>query len=121
MWCLRWSPFQGHLKAWSSGPGFFTEKTSAGETFLNIQKILKNGHSAEYPVYGWRPIHKALINEIEKSGKIRLRSKVEKVLIKNGKAAGVLVDGKEYFADRIVINIPVQEIFGILDEKMFDS
>ncbi|MBU1696987.1 MAG: FAD-dependent oxidoreductase [Proteobacteria bacterium] len=99
----------------------FIEKTSAGETFRNIQKILKTGHSAEYPAHGWRQIHKTLTNEIEKSGKIRLRSKVEKVLIKDGKAVGVMVEGKEYFADRIVINIPVQEIFGILDEKMFDS
>jgi phytoene dehydrogenase-like protein len=99
----------------------FIEKTSAGETFRNLQKILKSGHSAEYPAKGWRPIQKALVNEIEKNGEIKLRSKVERVSIKDGKAVSVLVDGKEYYADRIVINIPVQQLFSILPEELFDS
>jgi phytoene dehydrogenase-like protein len=98
----------------------FIERTSAGEMFRNINRVLKSGHSAEYPVGGWKPIHDALIAEIEKNGKILTSKKVDRVIVNKGVAAGVLVARKRHLADRIVMNMPVQEIFSVVSERNFD-
>lgn len=95
----------------------FVEKTSAGEMFRNIQRVLKSGHSAEYPAEGWKPIHQALITEIEKKGKVYMTAKVDRVIIKKGTATGVTVGEKKYAADRVVLNMPVQEIFSVVSER----
>ncbi|MCP4129914.1 MAG: NAD(P)/FAD-dependent oxidoreductase [bacterium] len=95
----------------------FTEKTSAGEMFRNIHHVLTTGHSAEYPAGGWQPIHDATIDMINKNGAIHCSSKVEEVIIKDGKAVGVIVKGKAHYADRVVVNLPVQELFSLIPEK----
>ncbi len=95
----------------------FVEKTSAGEMFRNINRVLQSGHSAEYPAEGWKPIHQALISEIEKRGKVYRKAKVDRVIIRKGVATGVTVGGKKYVADRVVLNMPVQEIFSVVPER----
>lgn len=98
----------------------FIEQTSSGEMFRNLYKVFTTGHSAEYLSGGWKPVYDALISEIQKTGSIHYGRKVDSVLISGGKAAGVKVAGKKYAADRVVINLPVQEIFTILPEAKFD-
>jgi phytoene dehydrogenase-like protein len=95
----------------------FIEKTSAGEMFRNINRVLQSGHSAEYPADGWKPIHQALISEIEKRGKVYRKATVDRVIIRKGVATGVTVSGKKYAADRVVLNMPVQEIFSVVSER----
>lgn len=99
----------------------FIDKTSAGEMFRVLQTMFEIGHTIEYPAQGWKPIYSALIEAIEKQGSIKLESEVQSVIIKSGKAVGVVVDGKEYLADRIVINLPVQQLFTVLDEELFSK
>ncbi len=98
----------------------FLEKTSAGEMFRNLHKVFVTGHSAEYLAGGWKPVYRTLIGEIEKKGTIHYGAKVDSVLTARGKAAGVVAGRKKYTADRVVINLPVQDIFGILPEEKFD-
>ncbi|MEW6111124.1 MAG: FAD-dependent oxidoreductase, partial [Thermodesulfobacteriota bacterium] len=98
----------------------FTEKTSAGEMFRNIQEALLTGHSAEYPVGGWKPIHEAAVAQIKKSGQIFLGRKVDQVIIAENRTTGVVADGVTYHADRVVVNLPVQDMFSIIPEHVLD-
>lgn len=99
----------------------FTERTSAGEMFRNLHKILKTGHSAEYPADGWKPIHETAVSWIKKQGSLFAGQKVDQVLINRGRAVGVMSGGRKYAADRVVVNLPVQEMFSLIPEKELDS
>lgn len=61
-------------------------------------------------------ISRALESELESAGgKIKFLSKVNKVLIKDNQAVGVLCsDGKEYFADYFICNISPHIFYGSL-------
>lgn len=98
----------------------FFEKTSAGEMFRILHKVLVTGHSAEYMTGGWKPVYIALIREIEKKGAIHYGTAVDSVIMRKGKAVGVSAGRKKYSADRVVINLPAQEIFSIMPERSFD-
>ncbi len=99
----------------------FVEKTSAGEMFRTLHKILNCNHSVEYPQKGWLPIFNGCIDEIKTKGDIKLNSKVDSIIIKDKKAIGVIVDGESLYADRVIINLPVQELFSVLSEEMFET
>ncbi|MBN2160442.1 MAG: NAD(P)/FAD-dependent oxidoreductase [Spirochaetes bacterium] len=98
----------------------FIEQTSAGEMFRNLYRVFTTGHSAEYLSGGWKPVYEALIGEIRKNGSIHFGKKVDSVIINKGRAAGVKAAGKKHTAERVVINLPVQELFTILPESKFD-
>ncbi|MBI9092637.1 MAG: NAD(P)/FAD-dependent oxidoreductase [Desulfobacterium sp.] len=99
----------------------FVEKTSAGEMFRTLHKILNCNHSVEYPQQGWLPIFNGCIDEIKTNGDIKLNSKVDRVIVKDKKAIGVMVNGESFYADRVIINLPVQELFSVLSEEMFEA
>ena len=99
----------------------FFEKTSAGEMFRNLRKVFATGHSAEYLVGGWKPVYEALIREISKNGSIRYGAKVDSVILARKRATGVMVGNKKVTADRVIINLPVQELFTVLPETLFDK
>jgi len=96
----------------------FVDKTSVGEMFDNVSKVLNTGISVMYPKGGWKPLFDFLIEKINKNGEIVLNAKVEKIIIKDGKATGIIVDSKEYSAENIIINIPVQEMFEVTGEDV---
>ncbi len=98
----------------------FIEKTSAGELFRNLNKVFLTGHSAEYLSGGWKPVYGALTREIERSGEIHYGTKVDSVVLAKGRAAGVTAKRRRHGADRVVINLPVQELFTVLPEGRFD-
>ncbi|MGF3554587.1 MAG: phytoene desaturase family protein, partial [Thermoplasmatota archaeon] len=56
---------------------------------------------------------------INKGGIIFLNKPVQKIIIENNKAIGVIVENKEYFFDIVVSNIIIQNLFDIADEKYF--
>ncbi|MBN1497349.1 MAG: NAD(P)/FAD-dependent oxidoreductase [Spirochaetes bacterium] len=97
----------------------FFEKTSAGEMFRNLNRVFATGHSAEYPAAGWKPVHAALIREIEKAGAINCGVRVDSVIIDRGKAVGVVAGGRRVMAERVVINVPVQELFTLMPDSAF--
>lgn len=99
----------------------FFEKTSAAEMFRNLRKVFATGHSAEYLSGGWKPVYESVISEIEKSGSIQYGAKVTSVMLAKNKASGVMVGSRKIAADRVIINLPVQELFTLLPEARFDK
>lgn len=97
------------------------EKLSVGELVAGIQLGLKAGKGACYPRGGWKPFIERLAKIITEKGEIRTKAKVEKVLIENKKVIGVKVDGKTIKSKIVIVNLPAQEIFSVLDEKLFSS
>lgn len=96
------------------------DKISTGEMFRAQKNLLKGSKPVGYPVGGLISITKKLADYITKNnGKIFLNKPVQKIIIENKKAIGVIVDNKEYFFDIIVSNIIIQNLFEIADEKYF--
>ena len=95
----------------------FVEKSSAGELLINLQKVLKTGYSALYPSQGWKPLFDLFIKTISESGKIKLKTKVTEVIIKDNKAVGVVANGKKIMADRVIVTLPLSEIMTVIQKK----
>jgi len=96
------------------------DKISTGEMFRAQKNLLKGSKPVGYPKGGLISITKKLADYIVKNeGKIYLNSPVQKIIINNNKAHGVLVDDKEEYFDIIVSNLIVQSLFSIVDEKNF--
>ena len=99
----------------------FIEKASAGEMLINMQKVLQTGISVMYPKGGWKPIMELLQNKVKERGEIRLKSTVEKIKVKDGKAVGVFVDGKLHEARKVVISIPSHQLSKLLPGRVDDD
>ncbi len=97
----------------------FIERSSAGELLLNMQSVLKKGRSAMYPEKGWRYIYDTLTGVIESRGDIRTNCPVKRVMVEDGRAVGVeLESGESIEAGRVVVNMPVQQLFEVLDRSL---
>jgi phytoene dehydrogenase-like protein len=97
------------------------DKLSVGELVAGIQLGLKAGKGACYPSGGWKRFIKRLAAILKENGEIRMKTKVEKVLIEAGKIKGVIADGKIINSKIVIVNLPAQEIFTVLDEKLFSA
>ena len=97
------------------------DKLSVGELIAGIQLGLKAGKGACYPAGGWKPLIENLASKIEANGEIRKNTKVEKVLIENQKVVGVQVNGSPIKSKIVIVDIPAQEIFSVLDEQLFSA
>jgi len=96
------------------------DKISTGETFRAQKNLLKGSKPVGYPKGGLISITKKLANYIIKNeGKIFLNKLVQKIIIKDNKAIGVLVENKKHYFDIVISNIIVQNLFEIADEKYF--
>jgi phytoene dehydrogenase-like protein len=96
-------------------------KISTGESFRASQSNLRRGSSpVGYPKGGLVSLSDALAESIKKNGgEIQIGKKVKKIIIKDGKASGLIVDEKKYNFDIVVSNILVQHLFNIVSEKHF--
>jgi len=96
-------------------------KISTGESFRASQSNLKRGSSpVGYPIGGLDSINNTISNAIkEYGGRIHLSEKVEKIIIKKGKAIGIKIKDKQLNFDIIIYNGLVQKLFNIADEKHF--
>ena len=97
------------------------EKLSVGELIAGIQLGLKATAGACYLKGSWKPFIERLAEIIQENGKIRTNTKVEKVLIENKKVLGVQIADGIIKAKIVVVNIPAQKIFSVLDEKLFPT
>ena len=76
--------------------------------------------SVFYPEGGWNDFFLNLQSVIQKNdGEIRLKSEVSHIIIKNGVAIGVEVNGKFIRSNYVISTIPVQNLFNILDRILF--
>lgn len=82
---------------------------AAGE-FIRDMQAEAACHSSGYPKGGCQGITNAYVDALKKFGaEIKLNTPVEKILVKDGKAYGVLTeDGTEYDADIIISNADIQ-------------
>ena len=96
------------------------DKISTGETFRAQKGLLKGSKPVGYPKGGLASITQKLASYITNNGgTINLKKPVQKIIIRDKKAVGVLVDDKEQPFDIIISNILVQDLFKIADEKHF--
>ncbi|MDH7507373.1 MAG: FAD-dependent oxidoreductase, partial [Candidatus Thermoplasmatota archaeon] len=96
------------------------DKISTGEMFRAQKNLLKGSKPVGYPKGGLSSITKKFADYIiNKGGIIFLNKPVQKIIIENNKAIGVIVENKEYFFDIVVSNIIIQNLFDIADEKYF--
>ncbi len=97
----------------------FIERTSVGEMFANMQKVLQTGISVMYPRGGWLPLIELFKSKIEESGEIRLQSPVKSLKVEEGKVKGVnLAEGELIPAAKVVLSMPSFEILDLLPERV---
>jgi len=95
-------------------------KISTGEMFRAQRNLYKGSKPVGYPKGGLSSITQKFANYISQNGgEINLEKTVEKIIINNNKATGVLVENKELPFDIVISNILVQDLFKIADEKYF--
>lgn len=96
------------------------DKISTGEMFRSQRNLYKGSKPCGYPIRGLSNIHNKLAAIIKKNGgKIQLNKPVKKIIIKDGKATGVILDNEQLDFDIIVSNALVQDLFKFADESNF--
>ncbi len=107
---------QNYLKvlAYESTHCTAPEKISAGETLRCFQKAFRLRSYLAYPREGWIPILEHLEQEIDKNGKIRWQTRVERIEVEEGRVVGVRVAGETLKARRVVCAIPCQQLADLL-------
>ena len=100
---------------------------STGEMIRAQKNILNRGSKMKYQTVGYPKnglcqISKILADYIKQNdGEIHLNTSVSKIIIDEGKAKGVMANGKKHNSDYVVSNILVQNLFSIADEKEFSN
>ena len=96
------------------------DSISTGETFRSLRNLYRGSKPVGYPKGGLGIIHEKLASYIRKNGGIiHVSSPVQKILIRNGNAVGIVAGGKEHRFDVVISNILVQDLFSIVERKAF--
>lgn len=95
-------------------------ETSAGE-FMRCLKWEAAEKASGYPEGGCVAITNVFLDGIVKyGGQLRNHADVEKILIENGRAVGVVVNGEAIFADKIVSNLDLAAtVFDLVGREHF--
>lgn len=88
----------------------FTEKASASELLYNLRMTIKSGKSAAYPARGWEKVYGVYTDLIRKQGDVRLGAPVDKIVVEEGRARGVVVAGETVRANDVIFCAPVQAL-----------
>jgi len=98
-----------------------SDEVSVEEVFEVIENLYLFGGPG-VPMGGCKGITDALEKVITSNGGIiRTKSEVSKILVENGKAAGVVVDGTEYKADFVISNIGHASTAGLCSEVLSEE
>jgi len=96
------------------------DKISTGEMFRAQRSLLKGSKPVGYPKKGLGIIHEKLAHAVlQQGGKILTGTPVQKIIMHDGHAVGVTVDGRDLPFDRIVSTVLVQHLFSIADKNQF--
>jgi all-trans-retinol 13,14-reductase len=87
---------------------------SMGEMLDIMHTILRSGKAAGYPRGGWRAIHQALREVIERNGEIRLKSPVSRIHIEEDMVSEVQIGSDRISCDTIVAAVPPAALASIL-------
>lgn len=95
---------------------------STGEMFRAQKNLYRGSKPVGYPVNGLNSIHSKLQAIIVKNGgQIFLNTPVEKIVIEDNLAKGVVVDNEKRFFDIVVSNVMVQDLMTLVDTSIFNS
>jgi len=98
------------------------EKASAGELIDLIKQAVATGEGAGYPKGGWRTIFQKLRESVEENGgTISTNIEVDKVVIEDHEVKGVIAKDERIESDKVIVAIPCQQIFTILDKNKFPA
>jgi hypothetical protein len=93
---------------------------STGETFRVMRNLLHGEKAVGYPRKGIGTLAENFAAVVKKQGgKIHLGRKVEKIMVNDGIAKGIIVEGEMKEFDVIISNVPIQNLFSIVPEKKF--
>lgn len=88
------------------------DEASAAEFILSLRGVISS-RSSGYPRGGCVAIPRAYQRILEKhGGEVRLSTPVEKIIIEDGRAKGVLAGGETIYADRVVSNADIKATVG---------
>ena len=94
------------------------ETADAGEVIWFVQHALKAPVVVAQPVGGARQVIQKLAQSIEEhGGEVRTGCKVDRILIEEGRVAGVWAGGETHRAQAVVYTPPVQELFRLLPDQ----
>ncbi len=95
---------------------------STGEMFRAQKNLYRGSKPVGYPVNGLNSIHSKFESYIlENGGVIHRDSPVDKIIVENNTAKGVVIKGDEKFFNVVVSNVMVQDLFSIIDQTHFSS
>jgi hypothetical protein len=98
------------------------DRISTGEMLRAQRNLVKGSKPVGYPVGGLSYVNQKLADYIKTNGgNIELNMPVEKIIIKDNRANGVVVGSKDYTFDAVVSNILVQDLFKIAGESNFPN
>ena len=101
-------------------------RNSAGDLILCMKAYLKGLKKYKTPLFGAKrgvgKIAEALAKVIEdNNSQIHLNSRVSRIIIENGKAVGLEVDGKTIEAKKILFTAPVYFLLDLIEEDKMPS
>ncbi|MHA1615693.1 MAG: phytoene desaturase family protein [Candidatus Njordarchaeales archaeon] len=99
-----------------------TNRNSAGDLILCMKAYLKGIKKYKTPVFsaegGVGKIAEALHRVItESGGEVHLEKNVQKIIVENGEAKGVMVDDKVIEAKKILLAAPVYYLLDLIEEE----
>lgn len=96
------------------------ELISTGEMLRAQKNLFKGSKPVGYPIGGLNSLTQKFSDIILKNnGKIKLGKPIEKIVIEENNAKGIIIDGIKKDYDIIISSILVQDLFNIVDEKYF--
>jgi phytoene dehydrogenase-like protein len=97
-------------------------RISTGEMFRAQRNLYRGSKPVGYPKNGLGFIHKKLAEIIYRlGGTIHLSTPIERIIINNSVATGVIVNGQEQFYDIIISSVLLQDLFTLADESLFPN
>jgi protoporphyrinogen oxidase len=96
------------------------DRISTGEMFRAQRNLVKGSKPVGYPKQGLHRLSQTFVDIIKQNGgEIFLKNPVDKIIIDDYKAVGVVINDKQYFFKTIISNTLIQHLFTITDEKQF--
>ena len=95
-------------------------RIATGETFRALRNQLYGEKAVGYSREGIGTLAENFATAVKKhGGKIHIGRKVEEIVVDDGIAKGIIVEGKMKEFDLIISNVPIQNLFSIVPEKKF--
>lgn len=96
------------------------DKISTGETLRSTKDFIKGLVPVGYPAGGLQSLSKAFADVVlSNGGKIKTNTPVEKIIIEDNKAKGIIIAKENHFYNLVISNVPVQNLFYFVDKNCF--